>query len=80
MGVNMARLKECNVHYCESEHEHAFIGFLENEGWEYTLGNDLSRETKRNVLIIDDFKIFIAKTKLCKFMIMFVWLALKAIL
>lgn len=25
----MARLKEYNGHYCESEYEYAFIGFLE---------------------------------------------------
>ena len=27
----MARLKEYNGHYCESEYEYAFIGFLEAE-------------------------------------------------
>ena len=27
----MARLKEYNGHYCESEYEYAFIGFLEVE-------------------------------------------------
>ena len=26
----MARLKEYNGHYCESEYEYAFIGFLAN--------------------------------------------------
>lgn len=31
----MARLKEYNGHYCESEYEYAFIGFLEAEGWKY---------------------------------------------
>ena len=52
----MARLKEYNGHYCESEYEYAFIGFLETEGWKYTSGNKLSRVTKRDVLIEDDFK------------------------
>ena len=52
----MARLKEYNGHYCESEYEYAFIGFLEAEGWKYTSGNKLSRVTKRDVLIEDDFK------------------------
>lgn len=56
----MARLKEYNGHYCESEYEYAFIGFLETEGWKYTSGNKLSRVTKRDVLIEDDFKKFIA--------------------
>ena len=56
----MARLKEYNGHYCESEYEYAFIGFLEEEGWKYTSGNKISRVTKRDVLIEDDFKKFIA--------------------
>ena len=47
----MARLKEYNGHYCESEYEYAFIGFLEEEGWKYTSGNKISRVTKRDVLI-----------------------------
>lgn len=58
----MARLKEYNGHYCESEYEYAFIGFLEAEGWRYTAGNSISRVTKRDVLIADDFKKFIADT------------------
>ena len=58
----MARLKEYNGHYCESEYEYAFIGFLEAEDWNYSAGNDISRVTKRDVLIADDFKKFIAKT------------------
>lgn len=33
----MARLKEYNGHYCESEYEYAFIGFLEAEGWKFLL-------------------------------------------
>lgn len=58
----MAKLKEYNGHYCESEYEYAFIGFLENEGWNYSSGNDIRRETKRDVLIADDFKTFLSKT------------------
>lgn len=58
----MAKLKEFHGHYCESEYEYAFIGFLEKEGWIYTAGNDIHRLTKRDVLIEDDFKSFIAKT------------------
>ena len=56
----MARLKEYNDHYCESEYEYAFIGFLEAEGWKYSSGNNIRRVTKRDVLIVDDFKKFIA--------------------
>lgn len=58
----MSGLKEYNGHYCESEYEYAFLGFLEREGWIYTSGNKISRNTKRDVLIADDFKNFIAKT------------------
>lgn len=58
----MAKLKEYNGHYCESEYEYAFIGFLENEGWNYSFGTNIKRNTKRDVLIADDFKAFLSKT------------------
>ncbi|SEK33873.1 type I restriction enzyme, R subunit [Pseudobutyrivibrio ruminis] len=58
----MTKLKEYNGYYCESEYEYAFIGFLEAEGWNYSLGKTLSRSTKRDVLIEDDFKKFISDT------------------
>ena len=58
----MARLKEYNGRYCESEYEYAFIGFLEAEGWIYSSGNNISRVIKRDVLIAADFKKFIADT------------------
>lgn len=58
----MAKLTEYNGHYCESEYEYAFIGFLESEGWGYTLGNNVIRENNKEVLIADDFKSFITKT------------------
>lgn len=60
----MVKLKEYNGHYCESEYEYAFLGFLEREGWIYTIGNDINRNTKRDVLIADDFKSFIANTNI----------------
>ncbi len=60
----MARLKEYNGHYCESEYEYAFIGFLEAEGWKYSSGNNIARITKRDVLIAEDFKKFVADTNL----------------
>lgn len=58
----MAKLKEYNGRYCESEYEYAFIGFLENEGWNYSFGTNIKRNTKRDVLIADDFKAFLSKT------------------
>lgn len=55
----MAKLKDYNGHYCESEYEYAFIGFLEHEDWKYLAGNKIVRETKTDVLIAEDFKDFI---------------------
>lgn len=58
----MSVFKEYNDHYFESEYEYAFLGFLEREGWIYTNGNNINRNTKRDVLISDDFKNFIINT------------------
>lgn len=58
----MAKLKEYNGHYCESEYEYAFIAFLESAGWNYSLGTNIARKTKRDVLIAADFSEFIAST------------------
>ena len=49
----MAKLKEYYGRYCESEYECAFVKFLEAEGWNYSLGNNINRVTKRDVLIED---------------------------
>lgn len=59
----MAKLTEYNGHYCESQFEYAFIGFLEQEGWTYLSGNNINRTTKRDVLIKSDFIEFIKKTE-----------------
>ena len=56
----MAKLKEYYGHYCESEYEYAFIGFLEQEGWKYVSGNDMTRITKRDVLFNEDLETFLA--------------------
>ena len=58
----MAKLTNYNGRYCESQYEYAFIGLLEAEGWDYISGNNVNRITKRDVLIEDDFKEFIART------------------
>ena len=58
----MAKLKQYNGRYCESEYEDALIGFLEAEEWTYTAGNDIPRVSKRDVLIADDFITFISST------------------
>lgn len=56
----MSKLKECNGHYCESEYEYAFIQLLEAEDWNYISGKQINRESKRDVVIADDFKKFIS--------------------
>lgn len=56
----MAKFTDYNGHYCEWDFENAFICLLEKEGWNYSLGSDIKRITKRDVLIADDFKAFIA--------------------
>lgn len=60
----MAKLKDYGGRYCESEYEYAFIELLEAEGWKYTSGNSISRISKRDVLIANDFKKFIVDTNL----------------
>lgn len=55
----MAKLTDYNGHYCEWDFENAFICLLEKEGWNYSLGSNIKRITKRDVLIADDFKAFI---------------------
>lgn len=56
----MAKLREYNDHYCESQYEYAFIQLLEAEDWNYISGKQINRESKRDVLIADDFKKFIS--------------------
>ena len=58
----MAKLKEYNGHYCESEYEYAFIAFLENEGWKYKSGNDIPRTFKKDVLNESELEEFLVKT------------------
>lgn len=55
----MAKLKDYNGHYCESEYENAFLGFLEKAGWTYTAGNALHRASRHEVLLEADFKEFL---------------------
>lgn len=55
----MAKLKNYDGHYCESDYEYAFIGMLEQEGWQYLPRNKIDRPQKDDVLIAEDFKTFI---------------------
>ena len=58
----MAKLKNYNGRYCESEYENAFLSFLEEVGWQYLPGNSISRASKREVLYADDLEQFLSKT------------------
>ena len=37
----MAKLREYNDHYCESQYEYAFIQLLEAEDWNYISGKEM---------------------------------------
>ena len=58
----MAKLQNYNGHYCESQFEEAFISFLEKEGWNYLAGGSMPRNSKRDVLYLDDMEQFLSKT------------------
>lgn len=58
----MAKLKDYNGHYCESEYEYAFIDFLENVGWKYRAGNDIDRVHKKDVLNEAELEDFLVRT------------------
>ncbi len=58
----MAKLKNYNGRFCESEYENAFLAFLEAEGWLYLPGASIPRSSKREVLYSDDFEQFLRKT------------------
>lgn len=58
----MARLKEFNGRYCESDYENAFLSFLEDEGWQYLPGGSIPRASRREVLYADDMEQFLSNT------------------
>ena len=58
----MSKPQNYNGRYCESEYENAFIAFLEEEGWQYLAGNNVSRSSRREVLYADDLEQFLMKT------------------
>ncbi|WP_308604369.1 HsdR family type I site-specific deoxyribonuclease [uncultured Fibrobacter sp.] len=56
------KLNNCNGRFCESDFESAFISFLENAGWTYCAGNDIARESQREVLALGDLRNFLSRT------------------
>ena len=42
----MAKLKNINGHFVESDYENALIAFLEREGWQYLYGDSITRASR----------------------------------
>ena len=55
----MAKLKNINGHFVESDYENALIAFLEREGWEYLFGDSISRTNRKEVLNMEDLLQFL---------------------
>ena len=56
----MAKLKEFNGRYCESDYENAYISFLEGVGWQYLSGGSMPRDSQRQILYTDDLEQFLS--------------------
>lgn len=50
-----------NGHFVESDFENALISFLENEGWQYLYGETILRDSRKEVLYMDDLIQFLEK-------------------
>ena len=55
----MAKLKDYQGRYCESDYENAFLALLEKAGWIYSAGNTIQRKSRHDVLIAADFMEFL---------------------
>lgn len=55
----MAKLKDYQGRYCESDYENAFLALLEKAGWTYAAENTISRKSRHDVLIAEDFMEFL---------------------
>ncbi len=58
----MPKLQSYNGRYCESDYENAFLGFLEEEDWQYLPGGSIPRASRREVLYTDDLELFLRNT------------------
>lgn len=54
----MQKLKQYNGHFCENDFENVFIQYLEDAGWTYLAGDDITRSKLDETLILDDLKSF----------------------
>ena len=57
----MAKFKNINGRFVESDFENALISFLENEGWQYLYGDNIPRDSRKEVLYMDDLLEFLEK-------------------
>ena len=55
------RYTSISGHFVESDYENALISFLEGEDWQYTFGEDMVRDTRREVIFTDDLVTFLSK-------------------
>lgn len=56
------QLEYKNGHFVESDFENALIAFLEEEEWLYLYGDSIPRQSKKEVLYMDDLLQFLEKT------------------
>ncbi len=57
----MAKLKNMNGHFVESDYENALITFLEKEGWVYIFGENIPRTNRKEVLYMDDLYAYLSR-------------------
>ena len=57
----MAKLKNMNGHFVESDYENALITFFEKEGWVYIFGENIPRTNKKEVLYMDDLYAYLSR-------------------
>lgn len=58
----MSKLKQFNGRFCEYDFENVFIQYLEDAGWTYQAGDDISRTKLEETLILDDLKSFLKES------------------
>ena len=59
----MSTLNNYNGHYCEWEFEETFISLLEGEDWQYLYGDSIPRESRKEVLYMDDLFQYLKRTQ-----------------
>lgn len=57
-----SRLKNINGRFVEGDYENALISFLEKEDWKYLFGDNIPRDSKKEVLNMDDLVQFLNDT------------------